>query len=210
MEATTHTPRRRTPRWTLVGGVALIAIGVLSFNAYASFTATASYNQSVSSGTMSLILANDDAATINYNLAGSNLAPGDTMQRGLKLTFGGTVSAKDLTISASDSSATALDDGTANGLTIQIDACSQAWNETVSGGIPTHACAGSQSTVLTSRTVAALIGTPATVSANLTLNGANHLMVLWTLPSAAGNAFQGLSDTISIGLQADQRNATNK
>ena len=64
--------------------------------------------------------------------------------------------------------------------------------------------------MLTSRTVAALIGTPATVSANLTLNGANHLMVLWTLPSAAGNAFQGLSDTISIGLQANQRNATNK
>ena len=60
MEASTHTPRRRTPRWTLVSGVALIAIGVLSFNAYASFTATASYNQAVSSGTMSIVLANED------------------------------------------------------------------------------------------------------------------------------------------------------
>ena len=210
MEATTHTPRRRTPRWTLVSGVALIAIGVLSFNAYASFTATASYNQSVSSGTMSLVLANEDAATINYNFAGSNLAPGDTMQRGLKLTFGGTVAAKDLTIGASDSAATALDDGTANGLTIQIDTCDQAWDETVNGGIPTYDCAGSQATVLSSRTVAALIATPATVSSNLTLNGANHLMVLWTLPSAADNAFQGLTDTISIDLQANQRDATDK
>jgi hypothetical protein len=188
----------------------LIAIGVLSFNAYASFTATASYNQSVSSGTMSLVLANEDAATINYNLAGSNLAPGDTMQRGLKLTFGGTVSAKDLTITASDASTTALDDGTANGLTIEIDACSQAWSETVNGGIPTYACGGSQTTVLTSRAVSALITTPATVSSNLNLGGANHLMVLWTLPAAAGNSFQGLTDTISISLQANQRTATNK
>jgi len=210
VEATTHTPRRRTPRWTLVSGIALIAIGVLSFNAYASFTATASYNQAVSSGTMSLVLANEDAATINYNLAGSNLAPDDTMQRGLKLTFGGTVAAKDLTITATDAAATALDDGTANGLTIKIDTCDQAWDETVNGGIPTYACAGTQATVLSSRMVSALIATPATVSSNLTLNGVNHLMVLWTLPAGAGNAFQGLTDTITIGLQANQRDATNK
>jgi len=210
VEASIQTPRRRAPRWTLVAGVALIAIGVLSFNAYASFTATASYNQSVSSGTMSLILANEDVATINYNLAGSNLAPGDTMQRGLKLTFGGTVSAKDLTIGASDASATALDDGTAHGLRIQIDACDQAWDETVNGGIPTYACAGAQTTVLTDRAVSALIASPATASAHLNLGGANHLMVLWTLPDLAGNAFQGLSDTISISLAANQRDPQNK
>ncbi len=202
--------RRRPGRWTLVSGIALIAVGVLSFNAYASFTATASYNQDVGSGTMSLTLANETSATINYNLAGSNLAPGDTMQRGLLLTFAGTVSASSLTLSAADSSSTALDDGTANGLTLTIQACSQKWDETVSGGIPTYACAGSTSSVMSATDVATVISTPQVLTTNLALGGANHLRLTWTLPAGAGNAFQNLSDTISLTLASNQRAATNK
>jgi hypothetical protein len=202
--------RRRSGRWTLLSGVALIAIGVLSFNAYASFTATASYNQAINSGTMSLVLANETSATINYNLAGTNIAPGDTMQRGLLLTFGGTVAAKDLSLQASDSSPTALDDGTANGLTLTIESCTQKWDETVSGGIPTYACAGSTSTVMAATSVHTLITTPQVLTSNLTLNGANHLRLTWTFPSGAGNAFQNLSDTIALNLTADQRDPVNK
>ena len=196
---------------SLLAGLALIAVGVLSFNAYANFTATASYNQSVSTGTLSLTLANETSATVNYNLTGSNLAPGDTMQRGLLLTFAGTVSAQSLSITASDSSPTKLDDGTANGLTIKVESCSQKWDETVSGGIPTYACAGTTTTVVNTMTVASLISTGASnLTTGLALGGANHLRLTWTLPSGADNTFQNLSDTISVTFTANQRAATNK
>jgi len=208
--ATAPNPRRRPGRWSLVAGVALIAVGVMSFNAYASFTASASYNQAVGTGTMALTLANETSATTNYNLSGSALAPGDTMQRGMLLTFGGTVAAGDLKLSASDSSPTALDDGTANGLTLTIEACSQKWDETTSGGIPTFACGGSQSTVMAATSVRTLIQTPQTLTTNLNLGGANHLRLTWALPAAADNTFQGLSNTIALTLTSDQRAATNK
>jgi hypothetical protein len=205
------TRRRRPGRWTLVSGICLISVGVLSFNAYASFSATQSYNQSVTTGTMTLALANEDSATIAYNLSGSNIAPGDTMQRGLKLTFGGTVAASSMTLSAADSSQTALDDGTANGLEIIVEACSQAWDETVNGGIPTYACAGTTTTVMSNRMVSNLISTPASnLTTGLNLAGANHLRVTWSLPAAAGNTFQNLSNTISLTFTSAQRAAQAK
>jgi hypothetical protein len=207
--------RRRTGRWTLLSGVALIAIGVLSFNAYASFTATASYNQAISSGYMQMTLANETSATINYNLAGQNLAPGDTMQRGLLLTIGGNIAAQNLKLQASDSSPTALDDGTANGLTLKIDECSQKWDETVSGGIPTYACAGTENdNVLAATSVHTVIVSQQSLdTTHLNLGGANHLRLTWTFPAAADNTFNvngGYSDTISLTFSADQRAATNK
>ena len=107
MEVTARTPRRRPGRLTLMSGVALIAVGVLSFNAYANFSATQSYNQTVGTGTMTLALANETSATIAYNLSGSAVAPGDTMQRALRLTIGGTVATQSLSITAADSSRTA-------------------------------------------------------------------------------------------------------
>ena len=39
---------------------------------------------------------------------------------------------------------------------------------------------------------------------------ANHLKLTWTLPSSAGNSFQGLSETIALTLSSTQRLATNK
>jgi hypothetical protein len=213
VEVTARIARRRPGKWTLLSGISLIAVGVLSFNAYASFTATASYDQAITSGTMTLVLDDEDSATIAYNLAGSNLAAGDTMQRALSLTFGGTVTAQSLTLGASDDgSPTALVDGTANGMTIIIETCDQPWDETVNGGIPTYDCAGTDAVVLSSRTVDNLIDSDATLTGanNLTLTGENHLRVTWTLPSAAGNAFQGLSDTVSLSMTSNQRNATNK
>jgi hypothetical protein len=204
MEGTTTPKRRRTGRWTLVSGIALIAVGVLSFNAYANFTGTTSYNQSVSTGTLSLTKANEDSATKAYNLAGADLAPGDTMQRGLKLSVSGSISASDLTVSAADGTPTELDNGTGVDMQLRIDVCDQAYDETVNSNIPTYNCAGSEQEVLDDTDLGDLIATPATL-ANINLAGANHLMLTWTLPSGADNTFQGLTNTVSLTFSANQR-----
>jgi hypothetical protein len=208
---TTATVGRRDARWTLLGGVALVALGILSFNAYAAFTGTASYNQSVSTGTMSIVLADEDSATLAYNLAGSNLAPGDTMQRALKLTLGGTVSAGSVTVQAADAGQNALDDGAGVDLQLTIQVCDQAWSETVNGGIPTYACGGTTETVMAATDLGDVITGAQTLDAqHLDLGGVNHLRLTWTLPGAADNTLQNLSNTISLTFASTQRNATSK
>jgi hypothetical protein len=213
MEPTARTSRCRPGRWTLISGVSLIAVGVLSFNAYASFSATASYNQDVTSGYMSLVIANEDApATIAYDLDASNMAPGDTAQRAMKLTFAGTISAGTPTISITDNSPTIFTDGTANGLKLQIQACDQKWDETdAGGGIPTYACAGSTTAVLASTLVGDL-DTPTALS-NLTTLGANHLKLIWLFPAGADNTFNtgaGHVADLDVTFAAPQRAATDK
>jgi hypothetical protein len=196
----------------------LIAVGVLSFNAYANFSATQSYNQTIGSGTMTLALANETSATIAYNLAGSAIAPGDTMQRSLLLTVGGTVATASLSLTATATTSTALDTDATNGLTFKVESCSQKWDETVSGGIPTYACdtggGATQATVVASEPVATLIATGHTgggaLTTGLTLGGANHLKVTWGLPAGTGNTFQNLSSVVAVTFTTNQRAATNK
>jgi hypothetical protein len=214
VEATLRTPRRRSGRWTLFSGIALIAVGVLSFNAYANFSATTNYNQQMSTGTMTLTKANEASATKAYNLTGSDLAPGDTMQRGLLLTVGGTVSASALTVQGADAAPTDLDDGSGIDMTLKVDVCDQAWDETLHSGIPTYACAGSEQVVLAATDLGDVIASPQTL-ANTDLAGANHLRLTWELPAGAGNSFQNTalahpSNTVTLTFTAPQRAATDK
>ena len=149
MEAMIHSRRRRTGRWTLLSGIALVAVGVLSFNAYADFTGTTSFDQPASTGTMMLDKANE--AIKAYNLPGpGEMAPGDTMQRGLLLSVSGTVSASSITLAAADAAPTVLDDGVGIDMQLRVDVCDQAWDETLhqSNTVPTYACAGNQHEVL--------------------------------------------------------------
>jgi hypothetical protein len=90
-----------------------------------------------------------------------------------------------------------------------IDKCSVAWTESGTAPAYTYTCGGTTSTVLASR---AIIGSNLALSnlAALTTGSTDHLRVTLTLPSTAGNTFQGLSSTISYNFVGNQRAATNK
>jgi hypothetical protein len=213
VEAIARKSRRRPGRWTLISGVCLISVGVLSFNAYAQFTATATDDQAISSGDMTLNLANETTATVDYDLAGTNLAPGDTMQRAATLVMGGNVSATSIDITADSADDTALVG--AGGLTLKIDSCSNEWTEVESGGIPTYAvCSGGGSTavVLAETELADLISSGAAgLTTGLNLSGTSHLKLTWKLPSTADNTFKNLTESsIEITFSANQRSGTNK
>jgi hypothetical protein len=212
METTAQSPVRRPGRWTLVSGVSLIAVGVLSFNAYASFSATDSYNQDITSGYMSLVIDDDDDATIAYDLDATEMAPGDTAQRAMNLTFGGTIDAGTPTISITDNSPTIFTDGTANGLTLAIQGCDDPYDEAATGGgIPTYSCGGTPVVVLAATLVGDL-DTPTALS-NMTTLGANHLRLTWSFPSAATNSFNtgtGHVADLDVTFASPQRAGTNK
>src|SRR6185437_15766015 len=93
----------------------------------------------------------------------SPIAPGDTMQRAIDLSYSGSISLGSATLTTNATSSSLLDSDATNGLQIAIDKCSAAWTE--SGPPYTYTCGGSTSTVLSSR---ALIGSNIALS-NLTL-----------------------------------------
>jgi spore coat-associated protein N len=211
--------RRLPGRWTLMTGLSLISVGVLSFNAYANFSATATDAQAITAGTMTLTPANENSATIAYSFAGTAVAPGDTMQRAIKLTVGGDVGASSIDITACATGAVcaganALFDDATNAVTLKVESCSTFWDEAVSGGIPTYSTCdsgGTVTTVLASTSTKTLIASGSGhLTTGLNLSGANHLKLTFTLPSGADNSFQSLSDTLTLTFTANQRAATNK
>ncbi len=201
-------PRRTSTRTKAIvtgGLVALTAAGV-GGAAFAAFTGTSNAAQSVASGTVSLAGIGTNAAGNRLTVGATNIAPGDTIQRAVTLTNTGTLDLASVTLTTNATTTSLLDTDPTNGLQVTIDRCSVAWTESA---IPyTYTCGGTTTSVRTSSPV---IGTNLALS-NLTLTAAavNNLRVTVTLPSAAGNTFQGLTSVVNYTFTGTQRAATAK
>jgi len=194
--------------WTLGLLVATASIGALG--TWATFTTSASQSDTVASGTMTIALGATGASTNRLNIAASDIAPGDTMQRSVDLSnSGSTVGLASITLTTSASTSSLLDTDATNGLQMTIDKCSQAWTEAGSSPAFTYTCGGSTSTVLASR---AVVGSNLALSnlSSLTAGSSDHLRVTLSLPSAADNTFQTKSSTISFQFTGTQRAGTDK
>jgi len=174
---------------------------IAGLGTFATFTSSTSTSHTIASGTLSLTSPFSRLGT-----GASTIAPGDTMQRGIDLSYSGSISFGSATLTTSATTSSLLDTDATNGLQIAIDKCSQAWTE--SGPPYTYTCGGSTSTVLASR---ALIGSNIALS-NLTLTAGStdHLRVTVTFPSGAGNTLQNQSSTINYTFTGVQRNGTDQ
>jgi spore coat-associated protein N len=199
-----------TSRWTITFGVTLIALGVLSFNAWASFSSAVSTSHAVGSGTLVLDLTpNNQVNRLARAYDASDVAPGDTMQRALDLNSSGTVSMSAVTLETTATSSSFLDTGngnTADALQIVIQKCSVAWTEAGVSPAYTYTCSGATSTVLASTPI---IMAPTTLS-NINLSGTNHLRVTLTFPSTDDDSFQNQSSVIQYTFAGVQRAGTDK
>jgi spore coat-associated protein N len=177
------------------------AASIAGLGTFATFTSSTSASHTIASGTLSLTSPFSRLGT-----GASPIAAGDTMQRGVDLSYSGSISFGSATLTTNATSSSLLDTDATNGLQIAIDKCSQAWTE--SGPPYTYTCGGSTSTVLASR---ALIGSSIALS-NLTLTAGStdHLRVTVTFPSAAGNTLQNQSSTINYAFTGVQRNGTDQ
>jgi spore coat-associated protein N len=195
--------RNRFPARKLLLSIAVLgsAASIAGLGTFATFTSSASTSHTIASGTLSLTTPVSRLGT-----GASPIAPGDTMQRAIDLSYSGTISFGSVTLTTSATSSSLLDTDAANGLQIAIDKCSQAWTE--SGPPYTYTCGGSTSSVLASR---ALIGSALALS-NLTLTAGStdHLRVTVTLPSSADNTLQNKSSTIDYTFTGVQRAGTNQ
>ncbi|GIU89403.1 MAG: hypothetical protein KatS3mg010_0502 [Acidimicrobiia bacterium] len=129
MEHTARTQARRPGRWALAAGVSLIALGLLSFNAFAFFTATATATHDTDTGDMELTLG---AAGANHRIgtASTNIVPGDTIQRTIQLNVANQASTMSgVTLDTTGSTSAAFITNTTDGLKLRIARCSVAWTE---------------------------------------------------------------------------------
>ena len=202
-------PTRRTSTRTkaiVTGGLVALTVAGVGGAAFAAFTGTSNAAQSVASGTVSLAGIGTNAAGNRLTVGATNIAPGDTIQRAVTLTNTGTLDLASVVLTTNATTTSLLNTDATNGLQMTIDKCSVAWTESA---IPyTYTCAGTTTSVLASSPV---IGTNLALP-NLTLTAAaiNNLRVTVTLPSAAGNTFQGLTSVVNYTFTGTQRAATAK
>jgi len=210
-----RTQVRRPGRWALTAGVSLIALGLLSFNAFAFFTATATATHGTDTGDMELTLGTA-GADHRIGTASTNIVPGDTIQRTIRLNVSNEASTMSgVTLDTTGSTSAAFITDTTNGLKLWIARCSQAWTEAGTAPAYTYTCGGTQQNVLgTSGSPVAFYDAAHTLN-NLDLgDGAtNYLMVRVSWPDGddvAQDAMEASTGTLSFGFQGTQRAGTDK
>ncbi len=201
--------RKLTTLWSLVASFAVLgaAAGVAGLGTFATFTSAATASHSITTGSVTVALgAVGPANRLTVNATG--VAPGDTMQRAFQLSNSGSLTLASVTLTTTATTSSLLDTDTTNGLQMVIDKCSVAWSE--SGPPYTYTCGGTTSSVLASRSV---IGSALALSNITDLNTpstTDYLRLTLTLPSAAGNTFQGLTSTVQYAFTGTQRTSTSQ
>lgn len=187
----------------LIGAAASIA----GLGTYATFTDSTSASMPVDSGVVDVNLGAVGADN-RLTVAAVDIVPGDTMQRGFKLSNSSTDAMASITLTTSATISSLLDTDATNGLQMVIEKCSIPWVEAGIAPAYTYTCAGITSSVLASR---AVIGSTLALS-NLTLTAAatDNLRLTLTFPSTAGNTFQNLASTVLYTFTGTQRAATNE
>jgi len=184
-----------------------VAGALAGMGTFATFTATTSASQSVSSGTVVIALGSTGAATNRLTVNAAGVVPGDTIQRSFDLSNTGSQDLASIALTTSASPSSLLDTDATNGLQMVIDRCSVAWTESGSSPAFTYSCSGSTTTIVTSRAVIQSSLSLAGLSA-LTAAGTDHLRLTLTFPGTAGNTFQGLSSTLTYSFLGTQRAGT--
>lgn len=192
-----------------LGGTALVSSSV-----FASLTATASNTSggSVDTGTLKLTQAASGVAGVTggFTTAISALAPGDTVNRYINLTNGGTLDASSMTLGIAASPSNALTtDGTA-GLQITVKQCTVAWT---SAGV----CSGTTTTALTTKSALALASPQTLTLASLSAAAVSYLQIGINLPAGSevttngvlpAGTIQGLTTAVTWTFTEAQRSST--
>ncbi|WP_067435798.1 TasA family protein [Nocardioides jensenii] len=188
----------------LLASAALVvaAAGVAGLGTYGSFTSSTAASTNVGSGTVKLDMSNQ--ATRGLDVAVTNMVPADTAQRAVQLTRSATSEAFGaLTLKTTMTTDNLLKTG-ADGLKLQIDACSSPWTKAATTNDLT--CTGTTTSVLAAGS--ALQTNVALPQALTDLNGAakvSNLRIQLSLPLAADNTYQTLSNAVNFEFTATQR-----
>ncbi len=209
-DSTTLTARRWSGRTIAAAAFAIAGLSLTGVGVYAGLTADATNTtaQAVTSGTLKLTMPGETgAAAFTGDIA--NLAPGDTTNRYLSLTNGGTLDGKSLGLKVTDATGSVLSSSASKGLSITVTRCSTTYvaaTGTCTLGVETAYLAKTSLSLLGSRTAFAgpinpLAGATMSLKVSVTLDGTENV-VNGSLPVGTT---QGLAASLTYTFTEDQR-----
>ncbi len=194
--------RRRTQVLGSLGVVAAAA-AVAGLGTFGTFTdSTTPLSTSVGTGTVSIDVS-QRGATVPVTTAG--FVPGDSMTRAVDLVNDGTAALGRVGLASSATAVSILTSDATDGLQLSVRSCSDAWTQGGTASAPTYTCSGTTSTLYSGR---AVMDAPLAGVASLQPGGVDHLVFSLTLPSTAGDSFQGESATLGLTFTGVQRNGS--
>ncbi|MDP2775309.1 MAG: TasA family protein [Nocardioides sp.] len=190
----------------LVAGAASVA-GMGTFGA---FTSTTSASESVGTGKVEIALTQN--ANLGTTVPATNLVPGDTVQRAVVLTRSTDTEAfGSVKLTAAGSTTNLLTSDVSNGLQLAIDQCTGGTWTQVADTKTLDCVGGTVTSVVAAGPVAQTNSDLAVAKTALNTAAAkSELRLTLSLPTAADNTFQGLSNDITFTFDATQRVAQAK
>jgi spore coat-associated protein N len=185
----------------LVGGAASVA-GLGTFGA---FTSTTNASQAVASG--KVVLSSTAGAVGMTTTPVINMVPGDAMQRTITLARSSdTDSFGSVKLTTTGTTTNLLTSDATNGLQLKVDQCSVAWVK--AAGSNDLTCSGTTTSVVAQRAIiGSTIDLPVATTALNGVGAVSNLRATISLPTAADNTFQGLTNSVTFTFDATQRAA---
>ena len=194
------TTRRRTGL-KIVGAISAVgaAVAVAGLGTFGQFTdSTSPVNTKVDTGVLSVDVSSPAGAAVPFS--GGMMLAGDSRSALVDLVNDGTTPLSAVTLKATATSSSILDQDTVNGLQLTVESCSVAWN--TAGAAPT--CPGTVKAYFTQPILVndyPLTGTPV-----MAAGATDHLKLTAALPSSAsGNAFEGATSNLNFVFTGSQR-----
>jgi Camelysin metallo-endopeptidase len=192
------TKSRRTTSRKVVGSLAIAgaAAAVAGLGTFGTFTdSTTPVATTVQSGTVDINLT-QQGTTIPVTTAG--FVPGDSLSRAVDLSNDGTSPLSSVTLASTATAASALTGDATDGLQLAVRSCPVPWTQAGSA----YTCGGTASTLYSG---AAVTSSALPGAASLAARGVDHLLLTLSLPTTAGNGFEGLSSTLDLTFTGVQR-----
>jgi predicted ribosomally synthesized peptide with SipW-like signal peptide len=184
-------------------------IAAAGMTTHASFTDSSNAAHAVTSGNVDVELGAAGPQARRLEIGVGGIAPGASADRTFDIANVGSLALSTVTLTTSATSSSNLDTDATDGLHLTIYRCSAAWTETGTAPNYAYTCSGTGTTALSDRP---LIGTAMPLT-GLSLppgGAADHLLAHISLPSTAGNAFQGSASTLGFTFTATQRSGSHR
>lgn len=181
----------------MTAGAVGAIVSIAALGTFATFGGSTSANQQVASGSAGL-----DMPYSTFNQPIVDVLPGDSVERISTLHNPGTSALKEILLTTTTVTPSALTTDPVNGLQLTIDACEMPWR-TVAGAA--DACDGATWQVLASPVATLTPGTPLASLQSVVGGKSDYLRATFHLPSSADATFQNLNAELDFQFDGVQR-----
>jgi hypothetical protein len=189
----------------VVGSLGVIgaAAAVAGLGTFGSFTdSTTPGSATINTGSIDI-----NAASTGYAipLTTTGFVPGDSLTRAVNLVNNGTAPLGSVTLATTVASPSNLTTDLTNGLQMAVKSCSVPWTQAGTATAATYSCTGTERVLGSGPAISNLtLSNPASLAAGAT----DYLTFAVSLPTTAGNTFQGQSAALSLVFTGTQRTGT--